>query len=191
MNALEALLPETQNGFRSNRSTTDAIFAVKLLQEKAVEQHSGLHIAFIDLQKAFDTVNRDMLFQVLQRFGCPPKTLSIIRSLHDGMKVRVRTVDGVSEPFPVSMGVKQGCVLAPCLFNIYLTAVSLLVRAELQPDDAVSVRYRSDGNVFNLQRLKARTKTRVTAVFEEQYADDGAILSQTEDGLQNLSLIHI
>ena len=65
LNALEVLLPETQNGFRSNRSTIDASFAVKLLQEKAVEHSSGLHIAFIDLQKAFDSVNRDMFFQVL------------------------------------------------------------------------------------------------------------------------------
>jgi len=71
-NVVDIVIPESQCGFRRNRSTTDTIFIARLLQEKCREQHCDLYMAFIDLTKAFDTVNRELLWDVLAKFGCPP-----------------------------------------------------------------------------------------------------------------------
>jgi len=75
----ETVLPESQCGFRRCRSTIDMIFVARLLQEKCREQHRNLFFDFIDLTKTFDTVNRDLLWKVLSKFGCPPHFLTIRR----------------------------------------------------------------------------------------------------------------
>lgn len=69
-NITESMLPESQCGFRKNRSTVNMIFTVLQLQEKCREQHKDLFIAFIDLSKAFDIVNRELLWSALSKFGC-------------------------------------------------------------------------------------------------------------------------
>ena len=74
----EQVYPESQCGFRANRSTVDMIFSLRQLQEKCREQRQPLFVAFIDLTKAFDLVSRDGLFKILPKIGCPPKLLSII-----------------------------------------------------------------------------------------------------------------
>ena len=112
-------------------SVLDMIFVARLLQEKCREQHRNLYLAFIDLTKAFDTVNRDLLWMVLSKFGCPPHFLTILREFHDGMKARVVIGGQESDPFEVLAGVKQGCVLAPVIFNLFLVAVTLVFRNEL------------------------------------------------------------
>ena len=73
---------------------------------------------FIDLTKAFHTVSRPGLWSILSKLGCPPKFISMVRSLHDGMIARVIENGDVSSPFPVTSGVKQGCVVAPTLFSL-------------------------------------------------------------------------
>ena len=78
----ERIYPESQCGFRAERSTIDMIFSLRQLPEKCREQHMPLYIAFIDLTKAFDLVSRDGLFQVLPKIGCPPKLQSMIESFH-------------------------------------------------------------------------------------------------------------
>ena len=102
--------PESQCGFRAGRSTIDMIFSVRQLQEKCQEQNEPLFLAFIDLTKAFDLVSRSGLFQLLKKIGCPPKLHSIIQSFHTDMRSTVSYNGARSEPFPVSSGVKQGCV---------------------------------------------------------------------------------
>ncbi len=72
-NITESMLPESQCGFRKNRSTIDMIFTARQLQEKCREQHQDMFMAFVDLSKAFDTVQRELLWDVLLRFGCPNK----------------------------------------------------------------------------------------------------------------------
>ena len=78
----ERIYPESQCGFRAERSTIDMVFFLLQLQEKCREQHMPLYIAFIDLTKAFDLVSRDGIFKVLPKIGCPPKQQSMIESFH-------------------------------------------------------------------------------------------------------------
>ena len=78
----EVNLPEAQCGFRPCRSTVVMIFTVRQVQEKCLEQNLDLYSVFIDLTKAFDTVNREALWDVLAHYGCPPKFIQIIRPFH-------------------------------------------------------------------------------------------------------------
>ena len=112
----ETFLPESQCGFRPGRGTTDMIFAARQLQEKAREHNQEIHMVFIDLTKAFDSVNRDALWLVMEKAGCPPKFLEVVRQLHTGMQGRVSNEGSASDAFPIRTGVKQGCLLAPILF---------------------------------------------------------------------------
>ena len=97
------------------------IFSVRQLQEKCSEQQQPLFIAFIDLTKAFDMVNRDSLFKILPPIDCPPKRLSFLESFHNNMHGTVRFDGNMSEAIYIRCGVKQGCVLAPTLFGIFFS----------------------------------------------------------------------
>ncbi|BHF70532.1 hypothetical protein SprV_0301358400 [Sparganum proliferum] len=108
----QGLLPESQCGFRRHRGTTDMIFAAPQLQEKCQEMRTHLYSTFVDLTKAFDTVNREGLWKIMQKFGCPERFIEMVRQLHDGMTARVTDNGAVSEAFALTNGVKQGCVLA-------------------------------------------------------------------------------
>lgn len=88
------------------------VFTAQQLQEKCREQHQNLFMAFVDLSKALDTVQRDLLWDILLRFGCPNKFVNILRQFHDGMNARVTIGGQESAYFPVCTGVRQGCVLA-------------------------------------------------------------------------------
>ena len=121
----DRVYPESQCGFRSERSTIDMVFSLRQLQEKCREQRRPLYLAFIDLTKAFDLVSRTGLFALLERIGCPPKLLKMITSFHDDMNGTVQFDGSSSDPFPIKNGVKQGCVLAPTLFGVFF---SLLLR---------------------------------------------------------------
>lgn len=89
-----------------------------------------------------------------------------------------------SEPFLVKSGVKQGCVIAPILFNLFLAAVSNVAKQQIHPADGIRLSYRLDGNLFNLRRLHARSRVTEEAIHELQYADDTALVSSSEEGLQ-------
>ena len=77
------VLPESQCGFRAQRSTIDMIFAARQVQEKCREQNLDLYMVFVDLTKAFDTISRDGLWQILRKIGCPDLFVDIIRSFHE------------------------------------------------------------------------------------------------------------
>ena len=83
----ERIYPESQCGFRFQRSTVDMIFSVRQLQKKCREQNQHLYLAFIDLTNAFDLVSRDGLFRMLPLIGCPPKLLSIVKALYSLMVI--------------------------------------------------------------------------------------------------------
>ena len=176
---------ETQCGFRKTRSTTDMVFVLRQLLEKSREHHKDLYIAFIDLSKAFDTINRELLWKHLSKLGVPPKFLSILRQLHDRMQARVLTGEIQSEFFEVKVGVKQGCVLAPVLFNILLSAITSLLHRVIVNEDGVHVEYRLDGSLFNIRRLQAHTRTKTRQICELQCADDCAVLAHSPDSMQH------
>ena len=178
----EENLPESQCGFRANRGTADMVFVLRQIQEKCREQNMGLHAAFIDLTKAFDTVSRSGLWKILAKLGCPPKLLDIIRQLHEGQQGQIKLNGDYSESFPIGNGVKQGCVLAPTLFAIFFSM--MLREAKEDSDEGIYIRFRTDGSVFNLRRLLARTKTMDELILDLLFADDCALLAHTEEGLQ-------
>ena len=89
-----------------------------------------------------------------------------------------------SSSFPVEVGVKQGCVLAPIIFNLLVVAITLVSHRDLQSSDCVGIEYRLDGGLFNLRCLQAKTKITSTMISALQYADDAAFLFFTADGLQ-------
>lgn len=180
----EDILPETQCGFRKNRSTLDMIFTARQVQEKCREQNKDLYITFIDLTKAFDTVDREILWTILQKFGVPPKFLSILKQFHSGMQASVLVGGLQSSPFPVKVGVKQGCVLAPVIFNLFLSAATLLFHKSIQEEGGVKIQFRLDGSLFNIRRLQAKTKTLVSNIYELQYADDCALLAHSPAAMQ-------
>ena len=115
------ILPEEQSGFRPNRSTPDIRFVVRRLQELARKKRIPLYVCFIDLTKAYDSVDRTLLWTVLARFGVPQIMISVIRQFYDGMRACVRLDDRVcSRWLAAEQGLRQGCVLAPLLFSIFL-----------------------------------------------------------------------
>ena len=175
------IYPESQSGFRSDRSTVDMIFSVRQLQEKCREQNMPLYMAFIDLTKAFDLVSREGLFQLLEKIGCPPTLLSIIISYHTQMTGVISYNGDNSEPFNIKSGVKQGCVLAPTLFGIFFSM--LLKYAFKDSTDGIFLHTRKDGRLYNTARLKAKTKVRKVLIREMLFADDVAVVSHTEEGL--------
>ena len=130
---------------------------MRQLQEKCIEQNMSLFSVFTDLTKAFDTVNREALWTVLERLGCPPKFISMIRLFHEGMTGQVLSHGNVTEAFAISNGVKQGCVLAPVLFNIFFTC--MLSHAVRDLEKGVNIRYRLDGFIIHSHYLIDTSKT--------------------------------
>ena len=101
--------------------TIDIIFVVRRLHQ-LVRKNTPLYVCFVALTKAYGSFDRTLLWTVLARFGVPPTMLAVIRQFYDGMRVRIRTDDGeCSAWFGVGKGLRQRCVLAPLLFNIYFT----------------------------------------------------------------------
>ena len=179
---VDLVLPESQCGFRRGCSTIDMIFVARQLQEKCCEQHQDL--AFVDLTKAFDAVSRDILWNILRKFGFPPTFIAILQQVHTGMCAQVIMAGSLYSRFPVEVGVKQGCVLAPIIFNLFQVAITLVSHRVLQSFDFVGIEYRLDGGIFNLRRLQAKTKTSSAMISALQCADDAAFPSHTADGLQ-------
>ncbi|XP_078674752.1 uncharacterized protein LOC144912888 [Branchiostoma floridae x Branchiostoma belcheri] len=98
--------------------------------------------------------------------------------------VRVLGGGAKSDAFPVCTGVRQGCVIAPVIFNLFLAAVMLAAKKDIRPEDCVPLTYRLDGGLFNLRRFRAPTKIQKGTILELQYADDAAVAGCTATGLQ-------
>ena len=96
---------------------TDPILAIQVLTECTQEFRQGLLAADVDLSKAFDSVNRDVLWRILGLRGVPQKLIDLMSELYSGTESAVSCGDTISDLFPVVTGVCQGCVLASTLFN--------------------------------------------------------------------------
>ena len=110
-------------------------------------------MTFVDLTKAFDTVSHEGLWKITAKLDCLAKFIAMLRQFHDGMLARVQNDGEFSDPFPVTNGVKQGCVLASTLFRMMFSA--MLTDAFQNGDSGISIRYHFDGKIFNLRRLQA------------------------------------
>jgi len=124
---IESLDIESQCGYRYGRGCRDAIFAVRLLLKKRKEHQLETWAVFVDLVKAFDTVNRVFLWEVLVRFGCPESFVDRLRAIHKNVII-VLTKDGKEVRFRSEGGVRQGDILGPPLFVLFM-AMLCIVRA--------------------------------------------------------------
>ena len=132
------ILPEEQSGFRPNRSTADVMFVIRRFQKLTRKKRVPLYVCFIDLTKAYDSVDRTLLWTVLTRFGVPQNMISVIRQFHDGVRACVRLDDRVcSGWFAVEQGLRQGCVLAPLLFNIFFAVVINVASTRFKADKSI------------------------------------------------------
>nr|VZI37915.1 unnamed protein product [Spirometra erinaceieuropaei] len=102
-----------------------------------------LYSTFGDLKKAFNTGNREVLWKITLKFGCPKWFTQMVRQLHNGMMAQVTDNRAVSEAFAMTNGVKQGCVLAPTLFSLMFSA--MLVDAYHDERPGIRIAYRTDG----------------------------------------------
>ena len=129
----EGILPEEQCGFRPARSTVEMLFVLRRLQELGRARRIPLYMCFIDLQKAYDSVDQELMWVVLARSGIPEKMLTVIRKFHEGMRARVCTDDGDhSGWFDVTQGLRQGCELSPRIFNVFFGRCNTCCSGTLQ-----------------------------------------------------------
>ena len=172
---------EEQNGFMPNRGCVDGIFSLKLALQKRKEHGLGTWAVFVDLVKAFDSVPREALFNVLQKFGIPPKMCRIITSLHSDLVVKIQAGD---EDIVIdsTSGVKQGCTLAPILFSVYIQACAE-VRSKLSKDQGLPFKTRED-HIITGRRVKTRRNVIEFAASNFLYADDGASLHESREALE-------
>ena len=114
------------------------------------KQHQDLYMAFADQTKAVDTVNQDLLWNILRKIGCPPNFIAILQQFNTGMCAQAAMAGSQSSSFPVDVGVKQGCVIASIIFNLFLVAITHVSHRNLQSSDCVGIEHRHDGGLFNL-----------------------------------------
>ena len=180
------LISESQCGFRPGRSTTDMIFALRQIQEKCRLHSQDLYLLFIDLTKAFDTINREGLWCILEKVGCPKHFVNIIRSFHDNMSATVSEGTDRSPAFDVTSGTKQGCVLAPTLFCIFF---SLMLRVAFKDEtDGVDIKSRFDRGLCSVKgsHFNAPTKVKRSTIRDLLFADDCALAACSLEALQSL-----
>ena len=111
--------PDVQAGFRKGKGTRDQIASIYWIIEKAREYQKNIYFCFIDYTKAFDSVDHNKLWKILQQMGIPDHLTCLLRNLYAGQEATVRNGHGTTDWFQIRKGVGQGCILSPCLFNLY------------------------------------------------------------------------
>ena len=110
-------LPDVQAAFRK-RGTTDEIANICWIIEKASEFQKNIYFCFIDYAKAFDCVDLNRLWKILKEMEIPDHLTCLLRNLYACQEATVRTGHGTTDCFQIGKGVRQGCILSPCLFNL-------------------------------------------------------------------------
>ncbi|KAK3542003.1 hypothetical protein QTP86_010272 [Hemibagrus guttatus] len=121
---------EQQYGFMPRKSTTDAIFALRILMEKYRDGQRELHCVCVDLEKAYDRVPREELWYCMRKSGVAEKYVRVVQDMYERSRTVVRCVVGQTEEFKVEVGLHQGSALSPFLFAIVMDQLSEEVRQE-------------------------------------------------------------
>ena len=154
---------DEQGGFRAGRGCNGQIFAVKHIVEKTIEKDKKTCMAFVDLEKAYDSVSREKLWKVLDEYGVKGKLLRAIQALYVDGRARVKVGRMESELFSVYRGVRQGCTLSPWLFNVFMDRVTREAK--------------------RLFRSEVKLSTGDVGVL--LFADDMVVMAESAEGLQH------
>ena len=112
-------LPDVQAGFGKGRETRDQIANISWIIKKARESQKNIYFCYIDYAKVFDYVDLNKLWKILQEMGIPDHLTCVLRNLYAGQEATVRTGHVTTDWFQIRKGVRQDCILSPCLFNLY------------------------------------------------------------------------
>ena len=112
-------LPDVQDGFRKGRGTRDQIANICWIMEKAREFQKNIYFCFIDCTKAFDCLDHNKLWKIFKEMGILDHLTCFLRNLHAGQEATVRNGHETSDWFQIRKVVHQGCILTPCLFQLY------------------------------------------------------------------------
>ena len=187
-----------QFGFMPGRSTTDAIFILRQLQEKALNADTTLYFAFVDLEKAFDRVPRKVVWWALRKMGVSETLVKTVQAMYHNARARVRVGSSLSEEFEVKVGVHQGSVLSPLLFIIVLEALSAELTTGcpwelLYADDLALVAKSMEELTVKLQNWKQAMEAkglRVNMGKTKVMVSDKALAPVTKEGKYPCSICH-
>ena len=158
-------LLDVQAGFRKGRGTRDQITNICWIMEKARQFQNNIYLCFIDCAKAFDCVDHNKLWKILQEMGIPGHLTCLLRNLYSGQEATIRTGRGTTDWFQTGKGVCQGCILSPCLFNLYAEYIM-----------------RNAG----LDEAQAGIKIVGRNINHLRYADDTTLMPESEEELKSL-----
>ena len=165
-------LPDVQAGFRKGRGTRDQIANILWIIKKAREFQKNICFCFIDYDKAFDCVDHNKMWKILEEMGIPEHLTCLLRNLDACQEATVRSGHGATDWFQIGKGVLQGCILSHCLFNLH--AEYIMRNAGLEEAQAVimiagrnidNLRYADDTTLYG--RKWRRTKSLLMKVKEE------------------------
>ena len=121
-------LLDVQAGFGKGRRTRDQIANIHWIIEKAREFQKNIYFCFIDYAKAFDCLDHNKLWKILKEMGIPDHLTRLLRNLYAGQEATARTGHGTTDWFQIGKGVRQGCILSPCLFNFRVHDAEYIMR---------------------------------------------------------------
>ena len=162
---MESTICEEQFGFMPGKSTVDAIFALRQTVEKYREKQKGLHLVFIDLEKAYDRVPRQEVWRCLREKGVSEKYVRIMKDMYTEATTEVRSTVGTTKKFKVRVGLHQGSALSPYVFDIVMDVITSEVREEVPwcamfADDIVLVDLTREGVQRKLERWREKLEDR-------------------------------
>ena len=170
---IDNIFRKNKNGFRRNRSTTSQILTIRRILEGVRAKNLQVTLVFVDFTKAFDSIHRGKMEQILLAHGIPKETVTALKFLYRNTKVKVRSPDGDIECFDIVAGVLQGDTLAPYLFIICLCYVLGTSIDKIRE------------NAFELTKKRSRRYPAKT-ITDADDADDIPILANTPDQAETL-----
>jgi hypothetical protein len=149
-------ISKRQYGFQKGKSTTQPMFCLRMLQEKMREYQQDLHLVFVDLEKAYDTVPRDLIWYCLRRKGVPEAYIELIKDMYADSTTSVNTCAGATEEVEIGVGLHQGSALSPLLFIIIMDIITEEIEEEapwamLFTDDLVLCDREAQGAEYRLE----------------------------------------